>query len=170
MRRPSRKTAIALAILAAPALAIATALPASATGTGPWNIWLENGSQAVGAASVNAGTSVIDVAHPGRNMTFDQQGTDANGFGYGYFKFYTGTFMAATNVCSGVTIKSSGSSNGTIWVLWISGGHLYLISRYCSGGANHYGSRLASSNLPGDQWFIGTGISGQFVKIVLNPA
>lgn len=113
-------------LLAAP-LALAAAPAVWAIGSGPWLIQEENGSYDVGANNLNAGTAVWEVTRPGRNMTWV-----ALGGNQGYWEFSNGNLMASNNACSGVTIKSNPSSNGTVWIDYIPGdGHQYFISRYC---------------------------------------
>ena len=167
----TRTRSIILAAAAAFALAVAAATMAQASG--PWNIWLTNGSQAVGAGSITAGNPVTDVFHPGRDMTWSPQGTDGNNRTYGYWKFSNGNFMAANNACNGVTIKSDASANGVIWVEVFTGGNLYYANRYCSGGANRYGQKLESDNQFLDQWSIAdqsTCGAGCYFAITLNPS
>jgi hypothetical protein len=67
-----------------------------------------------------------------------------------------------------VTGKSNITSDGTVWEQYFTGGNLYYASRFCSGGAGHYGLRLASDNVPGHQWFIGSQAPGEYEAISLN--
>lgn len=123
---------------------------------GPWNIWEDNGTQAVGASDLNAGTSVTEVTHPGRTMTWVQEGIDPSGDPFGEWRFSNGNYMASNETCTGVTIKTDKTSDGTVWY-WVvrTGGTLQEIeSRYCQNNfANDCGNcALAGKNINGHQW------------------
>jgi hypothetical protein len=156
--------ALAPLLLAAP-LALVAALPAQAQGC-CWNIWEQNGSYAVGANDLNSGTAVIEVGHPGRTMTWQSlSGGDA-----GYWKFSNGNYMAANSGCNGVTIKSSASSNGTVWIKVITGtgGDEYFQSRYCANNAFPQTFLGGHNNLNG-QWDLCYQVQGGcYTKINLH--
>jgi hypothetical protein len=100
-------------------------------GTDPTNYKETNGRYAIGAADLNAGTKVWEVNPPGRTLVFTVT-TSYLGYEAGTLQFSNGNYMAATNDFSGVTIKSSASSNGTIWAFKVFDGSVWWINRYVS--------------------------------------
>jgi hypothetical protein len=140
--------------LSAPAMA-GPAVPASVSG--PYQIQLTGDSlQYVGSDDLNAGTMIIGVSSGrARNLHFNDHtfyfSDDA-----GEFTLSNGNFMAANNSCSGVTIKSDSTSNGTVWALHdLGAGGFLLINRYCDQQAGTHdnialGLPLGASN--GTQW------------------
>jgi hypothetical protein len=179
----SRIVAAVLAVVAlfgialAPAAGAATvtrAAPAAAhRQIGPYYISTENGANyCIGAPNLTAGTAVIQEPNSGgcRDMYFSEIGVDSNDYAFGYWEFSNGNYMAANSACEGVTIKSSSSSNGTVWTEYDVGGHLYLANRYCSQQLGlDYSQFLAGTNDQGDQWQIGTITGpGLYTKIDLT--
>jgi hypothetical protein len=150
-----RRILYALAPLTAAAAALAVALPAQAIG--PYHIRQENGSSLfVGSSDLNGGTAVKEVGSgSARNMYWIRIGTNSDGYNYGYWRFSNGNDMAATNQCDGVTIKTSDSSNGTVWILYIHNGHEYYIARYCDFQDTYNQGFLSGHNSSGTQWDIG---------------
>ena len=146
----------ALAFAAAPAQA-APARPALSSG--PWKIIETYGPYSVYSSDVNAGTKVIEASN-GRNLTWVDDLASYNGLETGYFTFYNGNFMAATNDCGGVTIKSSIGSNGVVWALQpVSGSNVNarIINRYCDQSPDYNGNStaaLAGSGVLNSQFYI----------------
>lgn len=113
--------------LSAPAMAAPVSL------AGPYILQLSGDTGFyVGSDDLNAGTPVITVnAGRERFMHFDSQ-TTYFAEAAGLWTFSNGNFMAAANSCNGVTIKSSSSSNGTVWAIHVnSDGSRLFINRYC---------------------------------------
>ena len=135
-------------------------------GAGPWNIWETNGTQAVGADTLSAGDQVREVAHPGRTMTWVQEGTTGDGTPYGEWQFSNGNYMAANSNCTAVTIKSSKTSTGTVWFwdVFAGGSDQVIESRHCGNGQD-----LAGHNHNGDQFVIcAFGAAGCFEAMTLH--
>ena len=87
-------------------------------------------------------------------MTFNDTGT-FNGNPAGTLTFPNGNYLAATGTCGAATIKSSASSNGTIWA-WKSSNEYELVNRYCTqGDASHANQYLEGDGTDNDQFNIG---------------
>jgi hypothetical protein len=114
---------------------------------------------------------INQVAQPGRTFFFSND-TTFQGSPAGLLSFpATGDDMAANNACNGVTIKSSDTSNGTVWAIRdIGGAEVELVNRYCS-QQNGSDTLIAyADNVLGHQWKFcnlttgGCG-SGKFYKL-----
>jgi hypothetical protein len=156
--RFTRTHARALAAVTAAVLAGVTAAPASAAGhvrpdfsCGSCSI-AEGTGFAVGGANIAAGNPVTQEA-TGRTMTWVQQ-TTYLGYAAGFWKFSNGNYMAANNGCSGITVKSSGASDGTVWFMRdAGGGKWYVGNRYCD-NAQTGTIVLAGDGTLHDQYFV----------------
>jgi hypothetical protein len=160
---------IVIAIGAAATLAIAgcgTVAHNAGTKAFDPHLRLTNGSQYVGADCITSGCAVKNVGSPGRTMTWNPQGTNSDGFAFGYWQFSNGNYMASNDLCSGVTVRTSATSNGVVWT-WVPDNDFLFANRYCSMGANNYSSVLGSDNQNGHQWFIGNNppLGGQFIRM-----
>jgi hypothetical protein len=135
-----------------------------------WNIWTEFGIQncvGVGAGGDNAGQPVIEKSNHANcsTMTDGFQGTDIHGHPEYLWSFNSGNYMAATNDCTKVTIKSSASSNGTVWILVFDiNGHAFLYSRYCN-NTGIYNNGLSADNTAGNQWDVA---STGYMRLILQ--
>src|SRR5262249_35661371 len=169
IRRALSGAAVIAAVAAVPAGAAASSSPPAGqhpvkhVASQPYDphIRLTNGSQYVGADCITSGCAVKNVGSPGRTMTWNPQGTNSDGFAFGYWQFSNGNYMAATNDCQGVTVKTSAGSNGVVWT-WVPANQWIMANRYCSGGEASYGTVLTSDNVNGHQWFPGSELAGQF--------
>jgi hypothetical protein len=175
--RFARARAVLAAVAMAAGLAAAATAPAAAqsagirphfTGTNV-NIILSNGD-GVGAPDPSAGHPVTEEA-VGRTMTFIHQ-TTYFGDDAGLWRINaSGGFMAMNNACNGSTVKSSSTSNGTIWamkattnaqgtVVW------WLVNRFCDQGGDNV--VLSGDGVRGHQMFIGViGSHGALQKMFI---
>jgi hypothetical protein len=113
---------------------------------------IEGTGFAVGAANIAAGNPVTQEA-TGRTMTWVSQ-TTYLGYDAGFWKFSNGNYMAANVSCSGVTVKSSGASDGTVWFMRdAGGGKWYVGNRYCDNGQTGT-VVLAGDGTLHDQYFL----------------
>jgi hypothetical protein len=126
----------------------------------------------VAATDISAGNPVTEnFEGSARNMTWVPTGGDPyNGSPVGYLKFSNGNFMAAvssgSNECILVTIKSSSTSNGTVWAWNTATGNL-MINRFC-GQILDPESALAGTNNIGDQWKIHGPAPGYYRNLVIT--
>jgi hypothetical protein len=153
--RKIRITLAAIAMLAGMGVS-APAMAAPSAVSGPYTIQLTGDTdQYVGADTITAGSQVVGKPAPGRSLHFDDQtlyfSDDA-----GTFTFSNGNFMAANSACTGVTIKSDPSSNGTVWALHDNGSNGFLIiNRYCdqqAGSHDNIALGLPLGAFNGTQW------------------
>jgi hypothetical protein len=151
--------AAVLATITAAVLAGATAAPASAAGhharpdfsCGSCSI-AEGTGFAVGATNIAAGNPVTQEA-TGRTMTWVPQ-TTYLGYTAGFWKFSNGNYMAANTSCSGITVKSSNTSDGVVWFMRDAGsGKWYVGNRYCD-NAQTGTIVLAGDGTLHDQYFV----------------
>jgi hypothetical protein len=137
---------------------------------GTYNIVEANGCCGVGSATLNAGEQVTEVQGLGRSFTFSVQ-TTYFGDNAGYFQFSNGNFMAANSNCTGVTIKSSATSTGTVWAPQFTGTtHTYkIVNRYCD---QQFGSHdtidLAGRSSLGAQYILSGDAQGIFNKMTVS--
>jgi hypothetical protein len=120
-------------------------IPAQALSSGPWNIIETYGAYSVYSNDVLNATKVIEASN-GRNMTWVDSLSSYNGDETGYWQFYNGNLMAATNDCSGVVIKNSITDNGVVWALHPASGsnvNAYIINRRCDQSDAYTGSSTA---------------------------
>lgn len=145
---------VASAAVTAPA-AVSTVHPAFSANC-PCNIIMSN-NDALGAPNPAAGNPITEEQF-GRNLTWSSQ-TTYLGYDAGYWTLNTnGNYVAATNNCDGLTVKSSNTSNGVVWAMrYDSGsGKWYIINRYCDQVGNWGGTAVMGGNgTRGVQMFVG---------------
>ena len=133
---------------------------------GPIVIATKNGnSWRVGCSNNCSGGEQVVQTASGRYMDFIQQGTNSDGWAYGLWKFEaTGNYMASTDVCDGVTVKTNSGSTGTVWTTYFPGNDLYLVSRYCS-QPGAYGQRLSADDTINHQWEVNPSGPGNYTSL-----
>lgn len=159
MRTMFRRILLAAAIPAAVAASAVAAVPAQAQGV--FNLWETNGSQAAGANDPANGNPVIEVNHPGRDMTFQMVGTTSGGVAYGYLRLnVNGNIVSAVSsgpgACRNVTLKGLETSDGTV-VYATPHSNQWFSFRHC-GGVDV--ARLSGANVNGAQLRICGGSQG----------
>jgi hypothetical protein len=137
-------------------------------------VYTENGAPmcvGLGSGGANPGQPVIQKSNSANCVRLyeTEMGVDINGFPKYLFAFSNpahGNYMASTNDCRKVTIKSSVSSNGTVWIFAPIGGHIFLVPQYCN-GHDEYDVVMASDDVAGHQWQVSSDLS-LYRKIVIE--
>lgn len=107
----------------------------------------------LGAPNGGTGNMIVQVNGDGPTYTFSNDTTYA-GDPAGTLKLGNGNFVASNASCSGLTIKSSSSSDGTVWGDHVtsSGAH-QLNNRFCSQNGGQGDEIVAyADNTLGNQW------------------
>jgi hypothetical protein len=120
-----------------------------------FTVWERYGTQAVGAPNLGSGQNMVEVAHPGRTLTWSNDAPNYLGDSAGHLQVSGGNYIRASDDCSTVYLTTSSSANGTVWAQHFSNGSLYLINRRCD---QQYSSpdtmALAGRNVNGDVFSI----------------
>lgn len=142
--------------------------------TGPWIITEANGfNYSVGANNLNAQTLAIETT-PGRPMTVTTTGSGYKSGTTEYIQFSNGNYLAASDNCNVVEVKSSKTSEGVVWVMFNvgDGTHVWLVNRYCDEpphGAGDADEALSGSNSLGSAFFIDPiGSGGAYAKFLIH--
>ncbi len=138
---------------------------------GPYYMYETYGSYAVGFAVDEDGEQVTESTGNGRYLYWTPLGT-YQGFTDGTWQTQDGWYMAATEDCTGVVLKTSSSADGTIWASDVTGTHAKFINRYCdqaAGSQNIVG--LAGIESAGSQYTTcGFGCGGYYEAFSLENA
>lgn len=149
--------AFAAVMLAVPAVGASSAAPARAPLTVTYFTNGGNNNSPNAAGNGGAGNQIVQSVAPGIHLTFSNS-TTYQGDPAGTMKLPNGNFMAANAGCNGVTIKSSSSSDGTVWADHVNAnGFHQLVNRFCSTPS---GDRVVmyADNVINHQWhFCDTG-------------
>ena len=159
------------------ALGLVLVITAPALANGPFNIWLENGNQAMSSNCTTSGCLVTNSSHPGRQLTWSPLSGNYRGDSIGYWTWANTNYVAAQDNCGGLTTKTNTGSNGVVWAQHFQNGHLYYVNRYCDQNISGLYVVMASDNVGGHQWKMcllnssaPNDCSGWYTKLTLNPA
>lgn len=143
----------------------------------PIKIYQANGDTDLGVAApnLNAGTAVVEGpgvnfnGYDARNLTWTTTGS-YNGAPEGHIQFSNGNYMASTTNCVGVTIKSSSTSDGTLWSTNAFTGFVWTIENpYCDRTFGGGDWELSGLNSVGSQWGMNIdGAFGNYQKVTIN--
>ena len=110
-------------------------------------------------ALVQSTAAIVPIWEPSTTYSGDQAGL---------WRFDS-SYIAANNACTGVTMKTSSTSNGTVWALQADGSFDRLINRYCDQqkGSND-NQAMEGDNSAGDQYTVGTPASGEYQQFAFH--